>query len=95
MYRITTTKEIAGIVLDVPMVTCDTKPKAIEAFSAAIKDAESELNQPHIRLVGGRIELFLEECAHIIGGDTDIIEHVTVKRPVNSPKAETFRRGFE
>lgn len=95
MYRITTTKEIAGSVLDVPMVTCETKPNAIEAFNAAIKDAKSELNQPHIRLVGGRIELFLEECAHIIGGDTDIIEHVTIKRPVNSPKAETFRRGVE
>lgn len=25
----------------------------------------------------------------------DIIEHVTIKRPVNSPKVETFRRGFE
>jgi hypothetical protein len=95
MYRITTTKEIAGSVLDVPTVTCESKPRAIEAFESAIKDAELELNHPHIRLVGGRIELFLEECAHIIGGDTNIIEHVTVKRPVNSPKAETFRRGFE
>jgi len=95
MYRITTTKEIAGSVLGVPMVTCESKPKAIEVFESAIKDAELELNQPHIRLVGGMVELFLEECAHIIGGDTDIIEHVTVKRPVNSPKVETFRRGLE
>lgn len=95
MYRITTTKEIAGSVLNVPMVTCESKPRAIEAFETAKEDAELELNHPHIRLVGGRIELFLEECAHIIGGDTDIIEHVTVKRPVNSPKVETFRRGLE
>lgn len=95
MYRITITKEIAGSVLNTPIVTCETKPTAIKAFNDAIKDAESELNQQHIRLVGGRIELFLEECAHIIGGDTDMLFHVTIKRPVNSPKAETFRRVFE
>ena len=92
MYRLTTTKEIAGEVLPVPMVTCESKPKAAKSLEAAIADAEAELNQPHIRLVGGRIELFLEECAHIIGGDTEVIEHVTIKRPLNSPRAETFRR---
>lgn len=94
MYRITTTKTIAGVDLPVPMATCDTKPKAIEAFESAIKDAESELNQPHIRLVGGRVELFLEECAHIIGGVSCVIAHATIKRPVNSPKAETSRDGL-
>ena len=94
MYRLTTTKTIAGASLSVPMVTCENKPKAIEAFESAIKDAESELNQPHIRLVGGRVELFLEECAHSIGGDTDMIAHATIKRPVNSPKVETSRDGL-
>lgn len=92
MYRITTTKTIAGEVLPVPTVTCESKPKAIRALEAAIVDAEAELNQPHIRLVGGRVEITLEECAHIIGGDTDVFQHVTVKRPKNSPRAETFRR---
>lgn len=94
MYRLTTTKRIAGVSLSVPMVTCESKPKAIEAMESAIKDAESELNQPHIRLVGGRVELFLEECAHIIGGVSDVIAHAVVKRPVNSPKSETFRDGL-
>lgn len=94
MYRITTTKTIAGASLSVPMVTYENKPKAIEAMESAIKDAESELNQPHIRLVGGRVELFLEECAHIIGGVSCVIAHATIKRPVNSPKVEIFRDGL-
>lgn len=92
MYRVTTVKTLSCSVIPVPEVTCDTKPQAIEAMESAIADAENELNEPHMRLVGGRIEITLEECAHIIGGGTDVLQHVIVKRPINSPRAETFRR---
>ncbi len=92
MYRLTTVKTLSGSVIPVPEVTCESKPKAIEAMESAIRDAESELNAPYMRLVGGRIEITLEECAHTIGGVIDVLQHVIVKRPINSPRAETFRR---
>lgn len=91
MYRLTTVKTIAGSSIPVPQVTCDSKPQAVKSLEAAIRDAESELNAPHIRLVGGRVEITLEECAHVIGGNTDVIEHATIKRPINSPHVEVFR----
>lgn len=94
MYRITTTKKIAGVALSVPIVTLESKPKAIEAMECAIKDAESELNQSHVRLVGGQIDITLEECAHTIGGSSDAIAHATIKRPENSKKAEVFKDGL-
>lgn len=92
MYRITTVKTLSGSVIPVPQVTFDSKPQAVRALEDAIADAETELNAPYMRLVGGRIEITLEECAHTIGGVIDVLQFVTVKRPINSPRAETFRR---
>ena len=94
MYRLTTTKRIAGVSLSVPMVTCESKPTAFKKMNAAIKDAENELNADEITLIGGQIDITLEECAHMIGGVSDVIAHAVVKRPVNSPKAETSRDGL-
>lgn len=91
MYRLTTVKTIAGQDLSVPMITCESRPTALKRFEAAIKDAERELNEGAVRLVGGRVELTLEECAYLIGGGSDVIARATVKRPVNSPRAEVFR----
>ena len=94
MYRITTRKRIAGVDLPVPMVTCDTKPIAFKRMNAAIKDAESELGTSEAGIVGGQIEITLEECAHTIGGKADIIAHAVIKRPINSPKVEILKDGL-
>lgn len=94
MYRITTVKTISGQVFTEPMVTCEAKPTALKRMNAAIKDAESELGTSEAGIVGGQIEITLEECAHAIGGKADTIAHAVIKRPVNSPKAETFRDGL-
>lgn len=94
MYRITTKKRIAGVDLPVPMVTCDTKPIAFKRMNAAIRDAESELGTSEAGIVGGQIEITLEECAHIIGGVSDVIARATVKREKKSPKAEIIKDGL-
>jgi len=94
MYRIITSKKIAGVTFSVPMVTCDTKPEAIKKMNAAIKRAETELNVDEIALVGGKFEITLDECAHVIGGISDTIARVTVKREINAGKAEIIKDGL-
>lgn len=94
MYRLTTTKRIAGVSLSVPMVTCESKPTALKKMSAAIKDAENELNADEITLIGGQIDITLEECAHMIGGVSDVIARATVKREKKSQKAEIIKNGL-
>lgn len=94
MYRITTKKRIAGVDLPVPLVTCESKPTALKRMNAAIKEAESELGTSEAGIVGGQIKITLEECAHTIGGKADMIAHAVIKRPVNSPKSETFKDGL-
>ena len=96
-YAIHATKTVGGDVISVPVVTLESKSKALDALKAAIKSDAVELDAPPMRWVGARVEYTLEQTESItglIGGD--VIAIATVKRPVNSPKAEiwiTFNPG--
>lgn len=96
-YAIHATKTIGGDVVSVPVVTLESERAALDAFKAAIKAAAAELDEPPIRWVGARVEYVLEQTESITGlGVADVIAMATVKRPVNSPKAEiwiTFNPG--
>lgn len=90
-YAIHATKTIGGEVVSVPVVTLESERAALDAFKAAIKADAAELDEPPIRWVGARVEYVLEQTESITGlGVADVIAMATVKRPVNSPKAEIW-----
>lgn len=92
MYRIFINEQIAGYTMQTePMQSFDHKPDAVDFLERSIKEAEDKLNQDYIRLVGGRIEFVFDEFIPQSG--SNVIEFVAIKRPVNSPKAEIFRRN--
>lgn len=76
--------------VSVPNVTLETEQAAMDKLRALVSDAETELNAPMMREVGGDVALYLETCAHILGGATDVIAYARVKRPLHSPQASVF-----
>lgn len=91
-FRITITKDVGGECVSMPILTLDTMEEAEARFEDAVLAEYSELNEPWMRIVGGRSELFLEESENILLSGT-VIRHVTVKRPLHSPSASVFRCG--
>lgn len=88
MFRLTTTKTIGGESVSIPAITTETESKARQSFEDAIEAAEQELNEPMIRYVGGRVEIFLEQCRGMFDGG-DMISWARIDRPLNSPRART------
>lgn len=91
-FRITITKDVGGECVQMPILTLESIEAAEDRFEDAVLDEFNELNEPWMRNVGGRAELYLMESDNILL-DGDVIRHVTVKRPLHSPSASVFRHG--
>lgn len=93
-YVIDTMKELAGEVEDVPMLSFKGKKEALLKLTGLTDQAFEILNHPAIRNVSGRIEYVLQRCQGITGlGVQEVIHHVVVKRPLNSPCAMIYVDG--
>lgn len=95
MFKIQTTKVIGGEAVSVPILPVDSRKTADAKLAELVADCEAEFNAPAMRHVGGWAEIFLQSCDSIFGDGASDIAHITVKRPLHSPKAMVHRRDFE
>ena len=86
LYKIRVQKEIGGECASEPIVTIEGKAAAARRYADAVTAAEQELNAEIMRVIGGKIDVILERCAHIIG-DGELERFTTIKRPIHSPQA--------
>ena len=92
---ISMTKEIGGDAVPVPMLSFESKAAAFERFDAFVESERGELDSEIMRDIGGRTELYLEKCDNIIGIGGEMLRHVTIKRPLHSPRATVTDRRTE
>lgn len=87
-YRIDISASVGGEAKNEPAITCETRESAFDKLNDLAYEWRERLNDPMMRNVGGRCELFLQKTGTITGLDGgNIIRTVRIDRPIHSPSA--------
>lgn len=93
-YSIRIQKTVGGEVEKLPLVTVESETLARVKVDEYTEFYEDVLNGEAMRMVGAEIDVICERCASITGlGESEIIDWVTIKRPLHSPSARVCRRN--
>lgn len=87
IYRITQSTVIGDEVVSTPTITTESLAQARSKLAELVEGTRRDLDAPHMRFIGGDASIYCERCAHILGGDTEVICHARIKRPLHSPTA--------
>ena len=87
-YRIEVSTFVGAKQQDEPAITCESMNTALDKLTEIANEYRERLDNPMMRNVGGRCELFLqrtESITGLFGGET--IRTVRIDRPLHSPSA--------
>ena len=87
-YRIEVSSFVGAQSQDEPTITCESLNTALDKLTEIANEYRERLDNPMMRNVGGRCELFLQRTESITGlFGNEIIRTVRIDRPLHSPSA--------
>ena len=92
MFKIDVTKEIGGESVSIPTLTLESEKAAKEKLDELVAALKDELDQPYMRDVGGRAEVFFCRVRHMFDEGVEL-DHITLKRPLHSPNVMIIDRN--